>query len=151
MGETIPCSCTEHDRPEVALGRAMALAREIARMIRGECASLLDARARGVATTVACAAEERAIWQDRYAGPITGLGEVLDRLVAASVGPVETTVVVDHDEHGPVSRRELRDLPDARLVALRDRVCSLSAALEAVRDIVAADEAVARMRRDAMA
>lgn len=40
-----------------------------------------------------------------------------------------------------------RDLPDPRLVELRDQVRSLSTALDAVRDVVAADEAIVQMRR----
>lgn len=145
----VPCACEHHDRPEIALARAIALAREVAAMIRGACADAIDRRARGVAETVARAACDRTIWHDRIAGPIMGLGEELERLVAASVGPRTTAVVVGHDEDGPIIRDMVRDLPDPNLVALRERLQALAETLDAVRDIVAADEAVTQMRRAA--
>lgn len=143
----VGCGCNDHDRPDIALARAVGLAREVAVMIRGACRDVLDERARGVATTVARGADERAIWQNRYAGPLAGFEEALERLIPASVSPVAITVVVGADEDGPITRQEIQDLPDPRLVALRDRVRTLSATLETVRDILAADDAIIQMRR----
>jgi hypothetical protein len=139
----------DYDRPDVALARAVGLAREVSVMIRGVCADALDERACGVAATVARAADERSIWQDRYVGPLIGLEEALDRLIRASVAPTAVNVVVGSDEDGPIMREVMKDLPDPRLVALRDRVRTLSATLEAVRDIIVADEAITQMRRAA--
>jgi len=141
------CACGEHDRPDVALARAMAHARAVSAMIRSAGGEVLDQRARGVAATVARGADDRVIWRDCYAGPLVGLAEALDRLIPASIGPVETSVIVGHDETGPITRTVVRDEPDARLVALRDEVRTLTAALDTVRDIVAADEAIVQMRR----
>lgn len=141
------CACDAYDRPEAVLGRALSAAREIAARLQGDCADLLDPRSRRIATTLARAVEERSIWEERFAAPLIGLGDSLDALVAASVGPVTHSVVVGCDEVGTNIRDVVRDEPDPRLVDLRDRVRVLSESLDVVRDLVAAEEAIMRMRQ----
>lgn len=141
------CACDVYDRPHAALGRALSAAREIAALLQGECADLLDARARRVATTIARAADERSIWEERFAGPLIGLGDALDALVAASVGPVTRSAIVGCDEEGVIERDVVTDEPDSRLVDLRDRVRALAEQLDIVRDVVAAEESIMRLRQ----
>ncbi|SEB05741.1 hypothetical protein [Rubrimonas cliftonensis] len=145
-------TCAGHDRPEVLLSQALAQARALAPLLRGAAAALMDERTRSVARTVVAMAENRRIADDRCGGPVQGLVERLDRVIAASTRPVPHLCVVGAEDDGPVYETVLRDEIDpamAPLVALRDQARAVVELIERACDAVAADEAIFKMR-DAM-
>jgi hypothetical protein len=147
-------SCTtydRHDRPGLILAEAMAVGRRLAALLDDDCGGALDRRGVELPTTVAAQARSRDITDPGFGSALEGLVTLLDAQIhAGAIERIETDIV-GADEDGPIyADRRVWTVPDALqpLVEARDLALRLAGLIEEVRDIVAADVAVMRMRQE---
>lgn len=134
-----------HDRPEVLLGKAMAVGRELAELLRSDCLGLLPHRNRMLAGTVERYAGDRSIMAPMFRGPLDGLIDLLARLIDEASVETVVPVVIGADKDGEIhAEHVVRDVAaEARpLLAARDLAVQLAGLIDRVADIVAADHAI---------
>lgn len=138
---------SDHDalvRPECLLSTAMGVGRELSILLRDQ-EGFFAHRDRVLVGTVMRASANRAVLEPAFRGPLEGLVDKIDRVLAAAAVSRTETVVVATDEDGDLiyAERIIRFIPDEiqPLVKARELATSLATLIDRTWDVVEAERA----------